>query len=159
MPFFSNFLFGFLAALVALFFELLLFSLIGTGSFGSISTDVNFVFAVGGMSFLLLSAVIEEVCKYIALRSIQTHTQTLSILFTAIPFSIGFAILELTLLFSSTEILTKSVAFAAFGIVAIHFITTLWITFALKKFPLSLALTIGIAALVHASYNIFFIGS
>lgn len=158
----SPFFFGFLAAFGALFAELFAFSFIGEGSAmqNGLTADTDFVFAIGGFGFLLLSAFIEESFKRFVLgRTFSPEesfrAKTLFLLF----FALGFAAMEaLLFVLGKSAGDTVSVVTHMTGIFLLHLATVMLIGRSISRDLSSIRAAIFIVAVataVHFLYNVF----
>lgn len=159
MLFISPLFFGFLAAIGALIVELFVFSFFiqDPSAQADLTKDINFVFAIGGLWFLLISAFIEEILKYILLKkTLLDETSPRHTLSFLVLFSIGFSGLETTLLISSSPEITLTVITHIVGVLLLHFSTISLLGYiivrpALKKFT---PFFILLALCIHFFYNV-----
>ncbi len=155
----SSFFFGLLAAIGALLTELTVFSFfIRDTALQSVpAADANFVFATGGMTFLFLSAFIEETFKFLLLKkTVFTEQRVWKMIAALALFGIGFSSLETLLLFLSTPHIDTNTALHIVSIFLLHLstITALGYTIIhppLKRFSF---IVFPLMILIHFIYNI-----
>ncbi|MDD5084059.1 MAG: hypothetical protein PHT88_03995 [Candidatus Moranbacteria bacterium] len=155
----SPLFFGLLTAAGALVAELFIFSFFiqDPAVYSTARTNANFVFATGGITFLSLSALIEECSKYALLRqTLPPEASFLRTLLFLILFSIGFSGLEITLLILGNPLINTAATLHIGGVFLIHLTTISLFGYALshrslRKFS---ALFIPAAFLVHFLYNV-----
>jgi RsiW-degrading membrane proteinase PrsW (M82 family) len=154
--FFSAFIFGFLAAALALVLELIL---IAPASF---SETVGLSWSIKGLAVLAIIAVIEETCKYLLLSRYllrfarDSTSRTAQALLIGTFFGLGFAALELSLAYRATDLPHSGLGF--FGIALLHIATSLALVFLMNRSEQrtlrGVIAPLGIATGIHLLYNI-----
>lgn len=151
---------GFFSGFAALFFELIAFSLLGTISQPTFPLNQeNFSLLGGGIGFLALSATIEEVWKFLVIRS-QREASSFSkhpLLFSFI-FGCGFGLFEILL---ASLTLAPSENMHAFiplaGILILHVFTAIILGGWLFKYRYSAipyqSAVIFLSVCIHLLYN------